>query len=85
MLAELKKAPLKFEASYKAPPAACFAFRLRAKAFGRLTIHGETTTVTQWARNRGLPSARVFSRLRIGWPDWKALGFANSLFDDPPI
>jgi hypothetical protein len=43
-----------------------------------LTSHGLKMTVAQWARHRGLPSGLVGTRLtQLGWPAWKALGFAG--------
>lgn len=40
----------------------------------RLTYKGETKTLSQWAREQGLPVMGVWSRIqRLGWPLEKAL------------
>ena len=38
-----------------------------------ITIDGRTQSVTEWAREYGLPPARLFARIYAGWPPKEAL------------
>lgn len=39
-----------------------------------ITFNGETRTLAQWADSAGISQAKLFHRLRLGWPMEKAVG-----------
>lgn len=34
----------------------------------RLTLNGESRSVTEWAERTGIPASAIYSRLALGWP-----------------
>ena len=42
-----------------------------------ITINGETKCVAEWAEKLGVNPNTIYGRLYAGWPESKALGFAD--------